>query len=62
MAIPKKRHTRSRRGKRQSHHGLQGPQVSSCKVSGMPKLSHRVCEESGFYGKDKRVEDVQERL
>lgn len=62
MATPKKRHSRGRSARRQAHDHLTGVQVTSCKVSGAPKLSHRVCEDSGYYGKTKRVLEVKERL
>ncbi len=62
MAVPKKRQSRGRSGKRQSHHALQGANVAVCKVSGLPKISHRICEESGYYGKNKKVFEVKERL
>ena len=62
MAVPKKRHSRGRSGRRQSHDSLQTVNVTACKVSGLPKLPHRICEESGYYGKNKKVLDVAERL
>jgi len=62
MATPKKRHSRGRSGRRQSHDHLTRPQVTKCVVSGLPKMPHRVCEESGYYGKDKKVFEVAERL
>jgi large subunit ribosomal protein L32 len=62
MATPKKRASRARRNKRRSHNALTLPIVGVCPKTGLPKLSHRVCEESGFYGKDKQVFEVDERL
>jgi large subunit ribosomal protein L32 len=62
MATPKKRTSRARRDKRRSHNAITLPQIGTCPKSGRPKLSHRVCEESGYYGKDKQVFDVDERL
>lgn len=62
MATPKKRHSRGRSGRRQSHDHLKPIQVTKCVVSGLPKLPHRVCEESGLYGKNRKVFDVAERL
>jgi large subunit ribosomal protein L32 len=62
MATPKKRASRARRNKRRAHDGLKLPKISVCPKTGLPKLSHRVCEESGYYGKDKQVFEVDERL
>ena len=46
----------------QTERSLALPKISKCAKTGMPKLSHRVCEESGFYGKTKQVFEVEERL
>jgi large subunit ribosomal protein L32 len=62
MATPKKRSSRSRRDKRRTHDALSVPHLSKCAKTGLPKLSHRVCEDSGFYGKNKQVFEVEERL
>jgi len=62
MATPKKRSSRARRGKRRSHDALKVPQISRCAKTGLPKLSHRVCEESGYYGMKKKIFTVEERL
>ncbi|MCA8911815.1 MAG: 50S ribosomal protein L32 [Planctomycetes bacterium] len=62
MAVPKKKHSKARRNKRRSHDALKLPKISKCAKTGLPKLSHRVCEESGYYGKNKRVFEVEERL
>lgn len=62
MATPKKRHSPSRTGKRRSHDAHKSINVTKCSVSGLPKLSHRVCEESGYYGKDRKIFEVAERL
>jgi large subunit ribosomal protein L32 len=62
MATPKKRSSRAARGERRSHDALVVPRLSKCAKTGMPKLSHRVCEEICYYGKSKRVFEVDERL
>lgn len=62
MAVPKKRSSRAARNQRRSHDALTIPKLSKCAKTGLPKLSHRVCEDSGFYGKTKRVFEVEERL
>ncbi|MBK9975706.1 MAG: 50S ribosomal protein L32 [Planctomycetes bacterium] len=62
MPVPKKRSSRAARNQRRSHDALTIPKLSKCAKTGLPKLSHRVCEDSGFYGKTKRVFEVEERL
>ncbi|MBX3474689.1 MAG: 50S ribosomal protein L32 [Planctomycetes bacterium] len=62
MPVPKKRSSRAARNQRRSHDALTTPKLSKCAKTGLPKLSHRVCEDSGFYGKSKRVFEVEERL
>lgn len=62
MATPKKRSSRARRNSRRAHDALKLPKLSKCAKTGLPKLSHRVCEGSGYYGKDKKVFEVEERL
>jgi large subunit ribosomal protein L32 len=62
MATPKKRSSRSKIGRRRSHDSLTLPQLGKCPKTGRPKLSHRVCEESGYYGKNVRVFTVEEKL
>ena len=62
MAVPKKKHSKARRNKRRSHDALKLPKISKCAKTGLPKLSHRVCEDSGYYGKDKQIFEVEERL
>jgi large subunit ribosomal protein L32 len=49
MAVPKRRHTPSRQGKRRSHHALSPPQTGACDHCGQPRLPHRACPNCGFY-------------
>jgi large subunit ribosomal protein L32 len=54
MAVPKSRHTKSKRGRRRSHLFLKSPSLSVCPQCGQPLLGHRVCPHCGFYrGKEK---------
>jgi large subunit ribosomal protein L32 len=62
MATPKKKTSRARRNKRRAHDALSTPKISKCAKTGLPKLSHRVCEDSGYYGKERKVFEVEERL
>lgn len=61
MAVPKQRHTKSRRNKRRSHHALDKQRFSNCPKCGSPILSHRVCQNCGSY-KDREVIDVMAKL
>ncbi|MCF6228700.1 MAG: 50S ribosomal protein L32 [Planctomycetes bacterium] len=62
MAVPKQKQSKARGRKRRSHDALKLPVLSKCAKTGLPKLSHTVCEESGYYGKTKKVFDVEEKL
>ena len=59
MANPKRRHSKSRRGKRRAHDFLTTPNLSSCSHCGSPVLPHRVCPNCGYY-KDRQVIEVEE--
>jgi large subunit ribosomal protein L32 len=61
MAVPKQRHTKSRRNRRRSHLGLKKKNLSTCPKCGEPILSHRYCPNCGYY-KDREVVDVLAKL
>ncbi len=50
MAVPKKKTSHQRKGKRRSHWHLRRPDPSKCPHCSAPRLPHRVCRECGFYG------------
>ncbi|MBI4059270.1 50S ribosomal protein L32 [Candidatus Microgenomates bacterium] len=50
-ALPKKKHTRSRTGKRRGRKHLALPNIIICASCGKPKLSHIICPSCGVYGK-----------
>ncbi len=53
MALPKRRHSRSRTRKRRSHDALSAPNLSLCSNCGEPKEPHRLCGSCGQYkGRD----------
>lgn len=53
MAVPKRKVSRARRGKRRSHQALTAPCLSYCAHCGEPKLPHRICPDCATYkGKD----------
>ena len=49
MAVPKRKGSRSRRGKRRSHDAIRIPNLSTCPQCTEPKLPHRVCTQCGTY-------------
>ncbi len=49
MAVPKKKVTRARRGKRYAHAALEERVPSTCPHCGAPKEPHRVCPSCGRY-------------
>ncbi len=59
MAVPKRKTSRSRRGKRRAHQGLTPPNVVLCPRCKSPKLPHRVCPSCGYY-KNKAFIETEE--
>jgi large subunit ribosomal protein L32 len=49
MAVPKRRTSHARQGKRRSHLHLKPVQVQYCSNCEHPVLPHRVCGNCGFY-------------
>jgi len=49
MAVPKRRTSHARQGKRRSHLGLKPIQIQYCNQCGEPVLPHRVCPSCGYY-------------
>ncbi|RMD93800.1 MAG: 50S ribosomal protein L32 [Calditrichaeota bacterium] len=50
MALPKRRHSKSRRDKRRTHWKVAAPTVVECDHCHQPKLPHRACPNCGYYG------------
>ena len=61
MAVPKKRHTKSRRNNRRSHISLAAPSLAPCRRCGRPSLPHRACPRCGRYGEVEAV-DIMKKL
>jgi len=49
MAVPKRRTSHARQGKRRSHMGVKPTQIQYCKHCEQPVLPHRVCPNCGYY-------------
>lgn len=61
MAVPKQKHTKSRRNKRRGNIFLKKGNLISCSKCGKPKLAHVVCQNCGYY-KNREVIDVLKKL
>ncbi len=57
MALPKKKHSRARRGFRRAHHFLNEPGLGRCPSCHATKLPHRVCPACGYY-RDRHAVEV----
>ena len=60
MAVPKHRHSKSRRDKRRTHQKLTVPNIIKCPECGEAKLPHHMCKECGSYRGRKVVEPAEE--
>ncbi len=49
MALPKRRHSKSRRDKRRANWNSSVPPITECSNCHQPKLSHRACPNCGYY-------------
>ena len=49
MAVPKKKVSRGRKRRRQSHNAISPVTTGNCARCNAPKLPHRVCLACGFY-------------
>lgn len=49
MAVPKRKQSNSRTGKRRSHDGLKARELQACPRCGAAKPSHVVCGNCGHY-------------
>ena len=60
MALPKRRHSKSRTRKRRSHDAMSQPQYGYCSHCNAAILPHRVCDKCGYY-KDEPVIAIKEK-
>lgn len=60
MAVPKRKHSKSRRNKRRANQALKTPNLSLCSQCNEPKLPHRACPHCGFYRGREIIETGEE--
>ena len=60
MALPKRRHSSSRQGKRRGEQKIRVPSISVCPNCKSPKLPHRICSICGYY-KGRQVIQIKEK-
>ena len=56
MALPKRRHSKTRRDKSRTHQKLDNPSLAACSQCGQEKRTHRVCPYCGYYKGRKVIE------
>ncbi len=61
MAVPKQKHTKSRRNKRRSHHALKKQILFRCPKCNEIVLPHQLCKNCGTYA-GREVIDVLAKL
>ena len=49
MALPKRRHSRTRGRKRRTNWKLSAPGVVACEHCKQPRLPHHICPNCGYY-------------
>ena len=47
--LPKKKHSKARKGGRTSHFGLRATSLAECPQCHSARLPHRVCQNCGYY-------------
>lgn len=61
MALPKRRHSKTRGRKRRTNDKVTKPQASACPSCGEPKLPHRMCPHCGTYNGREIIVDEKEK-
>jgi large subunit ribosomal protein L32 len=60
MAVPKRRHSKSRRDKKRTHKGLKAIKLAKCNHCSRLMKSHKVCPHCGYY-KGKKIVQIKEK-
>lgn len=53
MAVPRNRHSNSRKNTKRAHHAKSPKQFAACENCGKPKRAHAICPHCGHYAKRK---------
>ena len=62
MAVPKRRTSHARQGKRRSHQHLTPKQIQYCTRCEQPVLAHHVCPNCGYYqGREVVAEEAEKK-
>ena len=61
MAVPKRKPSTQRQGKRRGTQLLKLPTLTPCPECGKPKRPHEVCPHCGYYNKKKALEIKEKR-
>jgi large subunit ribosomal protein L32 len=59
MAVPKRRHSKTRRDKRRTNWKLASPALNVCSHCGATKRPHQVCMQCGHYGDREIIEPAE---
>ncbi len=60
MAVPKKKHSKSKRDMRRANHDrMDAPAMSACRECGAPIRPHRACPSCGIY-RGRQVIEIKE--
>jgi large subunit ribosomal protein L32 len=59
MAVPKRKHSNSRTGRRRAHDAKKSPQLTLCSKCNTPLPTHVVCPTCGYYMGRVVVEPVE---
>lgn len=55
MAVPRRKTSKSKRDKRRAHHRLKLLNIVECPRCHSKKISHRVCENCGYYAENEII-------
>ena len=59
MAVPQRKISKARKGKRRSHLAIRTPSLSPCPQCKQPRMPHRICPNCGHY-RGRTVVDMEE--
>jgi large subunit ribosomal protein L32 len=61
MAVPKRKHSRSRRDKKRANWKLKTKAMAKCNHCMQPIIPHRICPNCGYYGGVEVIQIEEER-